>query len=217
MWKVILPHFYLGHFVSTLINCTSENWRCYGKTILFIILQKRRKNMSSQKKRRELEKQRRRYHSKKPVREQTKPVKRRLPLCKTLFAVKEKLKGLRSKFDLWKRQFAINLLNKKSVLDQKDISEYYQRNRPLVNSFVVQNFLEKVAIDLPCKKGASEQKKVLTKPMHILLKDFQQAHPGMKMSLTTFKGDDQDTFYCLPVENLNNACVKSVKTHLTYA
>ena len=81
--------------------------------------------------------------------------------------------------------FGSSTLSRKDPSDAKELDKFYKR--PLRHSFAVENFLEHAAVDYPGQKGSTAPKKVLTKTMEVLLRDFKCSHPNVKMSLTTFK------------------------------
>ncbi|GFO27409.1 hypothetical protein PoB_005391400 [Plakobranchus ocellatus] len=83
---------------------------------------------------------------------------------------------------IFKEIFKVREINAVSV---KDISSFCVRGA--VSPFGVPQFLEKNAIDFPGKTNSSIQKKVLTKSMFVLSKEFKRAHLSVKMSFATFK------------------------------
>jgi len=143
--------------------------------------------MHPQKKRRELEKRRKRYQLQKEGEQQPKEdvSKTRSKIAKTLFNLKQHLKKSRSKMALWKLDFVNKLLARKNATAAREGHTFYKRTQTRSN--VVENFLDKSGIDYPGQKGSSTPKKVLTKTMEALLKEFKTTHPSTKMSLTTFK------------------------------
>ncbi|XP_076440515.1 uncharacterized protein LOC143279993 [Babylonia areolata] len=91
---------------------------------------------------------------------------------------------------LFKIQFVKKLLHRKKM--DETYRQPYMRN-PSVNDKAVENFYIAEAIDLPAKRMSVKasfndrlQKKVLTKKVADLHKEFISRHPNYKISLTTF-------------------------------
>lgn len=149
--------------------------------------QKRRALMTPQKKKWELKKQRDRYWKSNCTKTSPeKPKKKaKITLDRLLKGVTSSLKNARTKLALFKLDFAKKLLNRNHHSCVKDINSFYKR--PPMNSFCVERFFNKMAVDFPGQRGSSAPKKVLTKKVEDLYNDFKKAHSDVKISLSTFK------------------------------
>lgn len=128
--------------------------------------------MHPQKKMKELRLKREKYHKEKEQRQQAKNQKNQKPfrLSRTLFRVKKTLSTARSKMSLWKLNFVKKLLSRKDPSDSKDLNAFYKRTH--ISCLAVDNFFEQNAVFYPGKNGSTTPKKVLTKTMDVLLRDF---------------------------------------------
>lgn len=155
-----------------------------------------RSKLTPQKRRRILKRRRQQYCRQKEVKQLEKmkvtitsaaekhPRKVYRDLKKTMTTLKNK----RDKMSLFKLDFLKKLLNRENTETARTM--FYKRHSTYDRT--VQDFYLKEAVDLPGKKNSGSKfenmvnKKVLTKTVAALYKDFRKTHPTCNISLTTF-------------------------------